>query len=87
MDTGALSFPLQRSARSRRIKKLTNVVSTKVSSEDYLLLQQLTEGAYQAHAIEEPSKSEFLRLILSLVFGELRNKPEILPHLLNNRSR
>jgi hypothetical protein len=87
MAADPLSFPPQRSARSRRIKKLTNVVSTKVSSEDYLLLQQLTEGAYQAHAIEEPSKSEFLRLIISLVFGELRNKPEILPHLLNNRSR
>ena len=87
MAADPLSFLPQRSARSRRVKKLTHVVSTKVSLEDYVLLQRLTEGAYQARAIEEPSKSEFLRLIISLVFGELRNKPEILPHLLNNRSR
>ncbi len=40
-------------------QKLTKVVSTKLSIKDDILLQHVTNNAYQAGVIKEPSKSEF----------------------------
>ena len=65
--------------------KLTRVVSTKLSIEDHDFLQQLTDKAYQVGAIKERSKSEFLRLIITLVSSELRNRPDLLPLLHPNQ--
>jgi hypothetical protein len=61
------------------------VVSTKVSKEDGIFLQQLTDKAYQVGAIKERSKSELLRLIITLVSSELRNRPDLIPLLHPNQ--
>ena len=41
-------------------KKLTRVVSTKLSIEDDIFLQQLTTVAYKDGTIKEPTKSELV---------------------------
>jgi hypothetical protein len=63
----------------RNNHKLTRVVSTKLSIEDDDFLQQLTDKAYQVGAIKERSKSKLLRLIITLVSSELRNRPDLVP--------
>jgi hypothetical protein len=60
----------------KRKKKLTKVLSTKISVEDYNLFQVLTNNAYQSGMIEEPKPSKFLRFLVTYSFDELRNKPE-----------
>jgi hypothetical protein len=57
--------------------KLIRVASTKLSIKDDDFLQQLTHKAYQVGAIKGRSKSKFLRLIITLVFSELRNRPDL----------
>ena len=69
----------------RNNHKLTTVVSTNLSIEDHDFLQQLTDKAYQVGAIKERSKSEFLRLIITLVSSELRNRPDLVPLLHPNQ--
>jgi hypothetical protein len=44
-------------------KKLTKVISTKLSVQDYNLFQILTNLAYQHGAIKEATRSELLRYI------------------------
>lgn len=51
-------------------KKLTRVVSTKLSIEDDNFLQQLTIVAYRDGTIKEPTKSELIRfLVTNLLFS------------------
>ena len=45
-------------------KKLTRVVSTKLSIEDDIFLQQVTTVAYRDGTIKEPTKSELVTLVL-----------------------
>lgn len=52
-------------------KKLTRVLSTKLSIEDYDKFQKCTNFAYKARVIEEPSTSKFLRFIATYPFKEL----------------
>jgi predicted regulator of Ras-like GTPase activity (Roadblock/LC7/MglB family) len=78
------------SVSERKIRKigsgrLLQVVLTKVSKEDDIFLQQLTDKAYQVGAIKERSKSELLRLIITLVSSELRNRPDLVPLLHPNQ--
>ena len=61
----------------RKKKKLTKVLSTKLSIEDYNLFQILTNNAYRLGIIEEPKPSKFLRFLVTYSFNELRNKPEL----------
>jgi hypothetical protein len=56
-------------------KKLTKVLSTKLSIEDYKAFRVLTDLAYQYGGIEEDSPSEMLRFIITSAINELRNKP------------
>jgi hypothetical protein len=56
-------------------KKLTKVVSTKLSIEDYNLFQILTNIAYQHGEIKEATQSELLRYIIVQSVNELRSKP------------
>jgi hypothetical protein len=65
--------------------KLTRVLSTKLSIEDNDFLEQRTDKAYQVGAIKERSKSKLLRLIITLVFNELRNRPDLVPLLHPNQ--
>ena len=52
-------------------KKLTKVLSTKVSIEHYNRFQKYTNMAYKAGTISKPSASEFLRYIITEPFNEL----------------
>ena len=52
-------------------KKLTRVISTKLSIEDYERFQKCTNFAYKAGVIEEPSTSKFLRFIVTYPFKDM----------------
>jgi hypothetical protein len=59
--------------------KLTRVVSTKLSTEDDDFLQHITSLAYQDGSIKEPSKSELVRLFVTLSLTIIRNeRPSLL---------
>jgi hypothetical protein len=55
-------------------KKLTKVVSTKLSIESYRALQIITNTVYQNKGINKPTISEFLRFTIDLMIRELPNK-------------
>ena len=55
--------------------KLTKVLSTKVSIEDYKAFRVLTNLAYQYGGIKENSTSGMLRFAITSAVNELRNKP------------
>jgi hypothetical protein len=84
MSTDVLSVS-ERKIRKIGSGRLLQVVLTKVSKEDDIFLQQLTDKAYQVGAIKERSKSELLRLIITLVSSELRNRPDLIPLLHPNQ--
>ena len=56
-------------------KKLTKVLSTKLSIEDHKTFRVLTNLTYQYGGIEEDSPSEMLRYLISPVVELLRNQP------------
>jgi hypothetical protein len=56
-------------------KKLTLVVSTKLSIESYKALQAFANIVYQEKGINKPTISEFLRLIINHMVKEMTNKP------------
>jgi hypothetical protein len=60
-----------RNKRNDDTKKLTKVLSTKLSIEDYERFQKCIIFAYKAGVIEEPSTSKFLRFIVTHPFEEL----------------
>jgi hypothetical protein len=60
-----------RKKRNDDNKKLTRVLSTKLSIEDYNRIEKYTNFAYEAGMIEEPKTSKFLRLIATCPFNEL----------------
>jgi hypothetical protein len=72
----------ERKVRKIDSRRLSQVVSTNVSKGDNIFLQQLTDKAYEAGAIKVKSKSELLRLIITLVSSELRNRPDLTALLL-----
>jgi hypothetical protein len=51
-------------------KKLTRVLSTKLSIEDYNRFEKYTNYAYQAGIIEKPETSKLLRYIVTYPFNE-----------------
>jgi hypothetical protein len=55
--------------------KLTKVVSTKLSIEDYNALQTLTNITHQYGRIDEPNVSKFLRFIIGDMVNRLRTYP------------
>jgi DUF1009 family protein len=61
-------------------KKLTKVVSTKLSIEDDNLLQQFANFVYKAGIIKAPAKSEMLRVMVTHVLSDFKEKPRY--HLL-----
>jgi hypothetical protein len=56
---------------NKKNKKLSTVISTKLSIEDYNRFEKYTNFAYEAGMIEEPKTSKFLRLIVTYPFNEL----------------
>ncbi len=64
--------------------KLTRVVSTKLSIEDYNFLERLTTLIYQDGRIKEPSKSELVRLFVTVSLSGIRKE---LPSLLTQTTK
>jgi hypothetical protein len=58
-------------ASNKKNKKLTRVISTKLSIEDYERFQKCTNFAYKSGEIEEPSTSKFLRFIVTYPFKDM----------------
>jgi hypothetical protein len=52
-------------------KKLTKVLSTKLSKEDYDRFEKYTNDAYKAGVIGAPETSKFLRYLVTYPFNEL----------------
>jgi len=59
-------------------KKLTRVLSTKLSIEDYNGFQMLTKLEYEAGLIKEESTSELLRFTIKHILNQVHNQPEYL---------
>jgi hypothetical protein len=57
-------------------KKLSKVLSTKLSIDDYNAFQMLTKLEYQAGLIKEQSTSELLRFTIRHILNQVRNQPE-----------
>jgi hypothetical protein len=57
-------------------KKLSKVLSTKLSIEDYNAFQILTKLEYEARLIKEESTSELLRLVPQMKFDNDGNSRE-----------
>jgi hypothetical protein len=56
-------------------KKLSKVLSTKVTREDSGRFRVLTTIGYQNRVIKEDSPSEMLRFIITLALSHLQNQP------------
>lgn len=59
-------------------KKLSKVLSTKLSIEDYNAFQMLTKLEYKAGLIKEESISELLRFTIRHILKQIHNQPEYL---------
>jgi hypothetical protein len=59
-------------------KKLSKVLSTKLSIEDYNAFQMLTKLEYKAGLIKEESTSELLRFTIKHILKQVHNQPEYL---------
>jgi hypothetical protein len=56
-------------------KKLSKVLSTKVTREDSRKFRVLTTIGYQNRVIKEDSPSEMLRFIITFALSHLQNQP------------
>jgi hypothetical protein len=59
-------------------QKLSKVLSTKLSIEDYNAFLTLTKLEYQVGLIKEESTSELLRFTIRHILKQLHNQPEYL---------
>ena len=66
-------------------KKLTKVVSTKLSIEDYAVFRKLTEVIHQHGAIPEATNAEGVRYFLLSFINELPGMPGFTPLRNNNK--
>jgi hypothetical protein len=57
-------------------KKLSKVLSTKLSIEDYNAFLMLTKVEYEAGLIKEESISELLRFTICHILKQVHNQPE-----------
>jgi hypothetical protein len=64
-----------RKKRNDDSKRLTRVLSTKLSIEDFNLFRVLTNIAYQYKAINQDRPSEMLRFLVTPVVDGLRKQP------------
>jgi hypothetical protein len=64
--------------KNNNSKKLSKVISTKLSIEDYNSFQILTKLEYKAGLIKEESTSELLRFTIRHILKQARNQPEYL---------
>lgn len=73
--------------RAREDKRLSKVVSTKLTDKDYGLCQRIARDYYiKGNIIRTPSVSELARLALELIFSTRRPSP-IVDNLLKSQPR
>jgi hypothetical protein len=65
-------------AINQKNKKLSKVLSTKLSIEDYNAFATLTKLEYEAGLIKEESTSELLRFTIRHILNQVHNQPEYL---------
>lgn len=70
MATTAVSSTNVEQGKECNRKKLTKVLSTKVSIEDYDRFKKYTKYAHESGLIEEPKTSVYLRFIVTYPFNE-----------------
>jgi hypothetical protein len=66
------------SQKNNNNKKLSKVLSTKLSIEDYNSFVILTKIKYEAGLIKEQSTSELLRFTIRHILNQVHNQPEYL---------
>jgi hypothetical protein len=66
------------SQKNNNNKKLSKVLSTKLSIEDYNSFVILTKIEYEAGLIKEQSTSELLRFTIRHILNQVHNQPEYL---------
>jgi hypothetical protein len=71
MAIAASPTNMEKGKEDDKKKKLTKVLSTKLSIEDYNRFEKYTNYAYQAGIIKEPETSKLLRYIVTYPFNEL----------------
>jgi hypothetical protein len=67
----------RRKSNNDNKKKLTKVISTKLSIEDDNLLQQFADFVYKAGIIRAPAKSKMLRVMVTHVLSDFKEKTKI----------
>jgi hypothetical protein len=72
--TVAASSPIVTKENQENKRKLTRVVSTKLSIEDHDLLQLIANRAYQSGDIKEASKSEIVRLLITVGLSTIKKE-------------
>ena len=81
MATTAASRTNGKNEKVGNRKKLTEVVSTKLSIEDNNALEQVSTIAFQYGSIKEPTKSELVRFLITLLLSAIRKEQERLSSL------
>jgi hypothetical protein len=72
--TAAASYSIATEEKSKKNHRLTRVVSTKLSIEDDDLLQHIATLAYQSGSIKIPSKSEIVRLFITICLSAIKKE-------------
>ena len=72
----AINYQYQKSNNNN--KKLSKVLSTKLSIDDYNAFVILTKLEYEAGLIKEESTSELLRFTIRHILNQVHNQPEYL---------
>ena len=75
MGTAASPTNGKKEKEDDKKKKLTRVLSTKLSTEDYKVFRILTNHAYRVGEITQDSPSEMLRYIITPVIEGFRKMP------------
>jgi hypothetical protein len=68
------SAPIATKENQENNGKLKRVVSTKLSIEDYNSLQQVSDVAFQYGRIKEPTKSELVRFLITLLLSAIKEE-------------
>jgi hypothetical protein len=72
--TASTSSQVANKENQENNSKLKRVVSTKLSIEDYNSLQQVSDVAFQYGSIKEPTKSELLRFLITLLLSAIKEE-------------
>ena len=72
--TASASSPIASKQNQENNGKLKRVVSAKLSIEAYNSLQQVSDIAFQFGSIKEPTKSELVRFLITLLLSAIKEE-------------